>query len=32
MRFIAVEGQMDIREVEREGRQGVELSWEGNDE
>ena len=23
---------MDCREVERDGRPGVELSWEGNDE
>jgi hypothetical protein len=31
-RFIAVEGWMDIREVERDGRTGIEFSWEGNDE
>jgi hypothetical protein len=31
-RFIAVEGQMDVRDVEREGRRGIEFSWEGNDE
>jgi hypothetical protein len=31
-RFIAVEGWMDIRSVEREGRKGIEFSWEGNDE
>src|SRR5215210_4455390 len=31
-RFIAVEGWMDIREVERDGRPGIEFSWEGNDE
>jgi len=30
--FIAVQGEMDCREVERDGRPGVELSWEGNDE
>ncbi len=30
--FIAVQGQMDCREVERDGRPGVEFSWEGNDE
>ena len=31
-RFIAVEGWMDVHEVERDGRPGVEFSWEGNDE
>ena len=31
-RFIAVEGWMDIRSVEREGRKGIEFSWEGTDE
>src|SRR4051812_47797827 len=31
-RFIAVDGQMDIREVERDGRPGIEFSWAGNDE
>jgi hypothetical protein len=31
-RFIAVEGWMDIRDVERDGRTGIEFSWEGNDE
>lgn len=31
-RFIAVEGWMDIRDVEREGRAGIEFSWGGNDE
>ena len=30
--FIAVQGEMDCREVERDGRPGVEFSWEGNDE
>jgi hypothetical protein len=30
--FIAVQGEMDCREVERDGRTGVEFSWEGNDE
>lgn len=28
--FIAVQGQMDCREAERDGRPGVEFSWEGN--
>ena len=23
---------MDVREVERQGRPGIEFSWEGNDE
>jgi hypothetical protein len=31
-RFIAVEGWMDVRDVERDGRPGIEFSWEGNDE
>ena len=31
-RFIAVEGWMDVREVERDGSPGIEFSWEGNDE
>jgi hypothetical protein len=30
--FIAVQGEMDCREVERDGLPGVEFSWEGNDE
>jgi hypothetical protein len=30
--FIAVQGEMDCREVEHDGRPGVEFSWEGNDE
>jgi hypothetical protein len=30
--FVAVQGEMDCREVERDGRPGVEFSWEGNDE
>jgi hypothetical protein len=30
--FIAVQGWMDCREAPREGRPGVEFSWEGNDE
>jgi hypothetical protein len=30
--FIAVQGEMDCREVERDGRPGVEFSWQGNDE
>ena len=30
--FIAVQGEMDCREVVRDGRRGVEFSWEGNDE
>lgn len=32
LRFIAVEGWMDIREVDRGGLPGIEFSWEGNDE
>lgn len=31
-RFIAVEGSMDTRSVDRDGRPGVEFSWEGNDD
>jgi hypothetical protein len=31
-RFIAVEGWMDVRDVERDGRPGIEFSWDGNDE
>ena len=31
-RFIAVEGLMDTRDVDRGGRPGIEFSWEGNDE
>jgi hypothetical protein len=31
-RFIAVEGSMDVREGERDGRPAIEFSWEGNDE
>ena len=31
-RFIAVEGWMDVRGVDRDGRAGVEFSWEGVDE
>src|SRR2546421_11342677 len=30
--FIAVQGEMDCREVERGGRPGGEFSWEGHDE
>jgi hypothetical protein len=30
--FIAVQGWMDCREAARDGRPGVEFSWEGNDE
>jgi hypothetical protein len=30
--FIAVQGEMGCRETERDGRPGVEFSWEGNDE
>jgi len=30
--FIAVQGEMDCREMERDGQQGAEFSWEGNDE
>ncbi|MBI1851779.1 MAG: hypothetical protein HYR85_15675 [Planctomycetes bacterium] len=31
-RFIAVEGDMDCRFVERDGKPFVEFSWSGNDE
>ena len=31
-RFGYVSGQVDYREVERDGKPGVEFSWEGNDE
>lgn len=31
-RFIAVEGWMDIRDIEREGTPAIEFSWDGNDE
>ncbi|MGH9243052.1 MAG: hypothetical protein ACRD29_01790 [Acidimicrobiales bacterium] len=31
-RFIAVEGWMDIRHVEREDAPAIEFSWDGNDE
>lgn len=27
-RFIVVEGWMDVRDVERDGRPGIEFSWE----
>ena len=30
--FIAVEGQLDWREVVRDGRPGVEFTWEGGDD
>jgi hypothetical protein len=30
--FIAVEGQLDWREMARDGRAGVEFTWEGADE
>jgi hypothetical protein len=30
--FIAVQGQIDYRPVERDGRPGVEFTWEGADE
>jgi hypothetical protein len=30
--FIAVEGQLDWREVVRDGHPGVEFTWEGSDE
>jgi hypothetical protein len=29
--FIAVQGELDCREVTRDSRPGVEFSWEGND-
>ena len=31
-RFIAVEGWMDTREIEHDGRPGIEFSWDGSDE
>ncbi|MGH9118483.1 MAG: hypothetical protein ACRD0A_11615 [Acidimicrobiales bacterium] len=31
-RSIAVEGWMDVRSAEREGRPAVEFTWEGTDE
>lgn len=31
-RFIAAEGWMGVREAERDGRPGIEFSWEGHDE
>lgn len=31
-RFIAVEGWMDVRHGQRDGRAAVEFSWDGNDE
>ena len=31
-RFIAVEGWLDVREINRDGVPGIEFSWEGNDE
>ena len=30
--FIAVDGWLDCRPVERDGRPGVEFTWEGSDE
>ena len=30
--FIAVEASLDCRDAPREGRPGVEFSWDGNDE
>ena len=30
--FIAVEGWMDCREESRDGRSGVEFTWDGNDD
>jgi len=30
--FIAVQGWMDCREAARDGRSGVEFSWQGNDD
>ena len=30
--FGYVSGQVDYRDVERDGKPGVEFSWEGNDE
>jgi hypothetical protein len=31
VRFIAVDGRMDVREAELGERPGIEFSWEGND-
>ena len=31
MGFIAVEGELDCRDVARDGRPGVEFSWQGHD-
>ncbi len=31
-RFIAVEGWMDIRRVQRDGHPGIEFSWDGKDD
>ena len=31
-RFIAVEGSIDARQVERNGRPAVEFTWDGTDE
>jgi hypothetical protein len=30
--FIAVTGELDCRDADREGRPGVEFSWQGSDE
>lgn len=30
--FVAVSGQIDYRLVERDGRAGIEFTWEGTDE
>jgi hypothetical protein len=32
LRFIAVQGFIDARHVDLDGRPGVEFSWDGNDE
>jgi hypothetical protein len=32
LRFIAVEGYIDGRHIERDGRPGVEFTWDGTDE
>lgn len=32
VQFIAVEGLLDCRDAPRDGRPGVEFSWEGDDE
>jgi len=32
MRFIAVEANLDHRELERDGQPGLEFSWDGHDE